>query len=124
MWRRTKEYTENRNSPKGYSGSGRRLPGGGDTRVLTEEQESSQLNGVGIGNRQEREIWRMRPAPSALPALPWVTELLQSRGLGLLLKHSQPKHIGTMPLPGGGGGSEPHTGFPQPSGTACLCPSI
>lgn len=103
MWRRTKEYTENRNSPKGYSGSGRRLPGGGDTRVLTEELESSQLNGVGIGNRQEREIWRMRPAPSALPALPWVTELLQSRGLGLLLKHSQPKHIGTMPLPGGVG---------------------
>ena len=54
MCRRTKEYTENRNSLKGHmiAGSGRRLPGGGDTRVLQEEQESSLLSGAGIGNRQ------------------------------------------------------------------------
>ena len=97
------EYTKNRNSPKGHSGSGGRLPGGGDTRVLPEEQESSQLSGVGIGSRQESDIWRTLPAPSALPALPWVTDTLQSRGLGLLQKHFQPKPMGTRSLPGGVG---------------------
>lgn len=84
MCRRTKEYTENRNSLKGHmiAGSGRRLPGGGDTKVLQEEQEPSSLSGVGIGNRQGSEVWETLLAHPALPLLPRVTETLRLGRVG------------------------------------------